>query len=389
MSATSILERISSVLFQGPSERTFDQLAQALGDGQLEPTALALAKRLLADWPDDVERRAPRRLDWAGASALSLCTHLNWSMMPCEPAAHALATSPHVGALRQVNLGSCGLQGAQIVEIFASGRWASLEVLDLNTNAMGDKAVEGLCALELMDQLTFLGLADNDLGARAARALAQAPALRGLQGLEVAYNPLKAQGVRALAHAHWPELEYLEISCVEMGDGAHELFQSEGFPALVELNMHDNNIPSEALAAPGALDGFGKLCAMDLSGEHTPRWGTDGVKALCATKVFGQLTSLSLNERGLNLAQLRLVLDALTEGQLKELWLSDNALCDESVACLLASPKLHGLNILKLDKNAITPQGAHLLSQSQDGLNPLVREFVHQDLRDELGLDAL
>ena len=253
---------------------------------------------------------------------------------------------------------------------------------------LGDDAVEDLCALKTLGQLTFLGLADNDLTARAAQALAEAQYLRDLKGLEVAYNPLEADGVRALARASWPQLEYLELSCVEMGQGAHELFQSSSFSALVELNMHDNEVPAAALAAPGALDGFGQLRALDLSGERDPLWGRDGMKALCATRVFGQLTSLSLNERAMTPDQLTLLLDALPDAQLKELWLTDNALGDEGIAQLLACPKLHDLNILKVNKNNVTAEGAQMVADAEDGLNALVREFLHQELRDELGLDV-
>lgn len=389
MSAPPILELISSTLFQDPSERTFAQLVHSLGDGQLDDAALALARRLLSAWPEDIERLAPRRLDWASANALSLCTHLNWAMMPCEAAIEALACSPHVHKLTYVNLGSSGISGAHAVKVFSSDHWTSLQVLDLNTNALGDDAIEHLCALKTLRTLTFLGLADNDLTERAARALAQTEHLRSLKGLEVAYNPLDAQGVRVLAQAQWPQLEYLEISCVDMGQGAYDLFQSTTFPALLELNMHDNNIPASALAAPGALDGFSNVCAMDLSGERAPVWGKEGIEALCATRVFGQLTSLSLNERGLTPEQLNMVLHALPDDQLKELWLTDNALGDEGVAHLLECRKLQSLNILKLDKNNITLKGVQMLDDADHGLNALVREFVGQDLKDELGLDAL
>jgi Ran GTPase-activating protein (RanGAP) involved in mRNA processing and transport len=128
---------------------------------------------------------------------------------------------------------------------------------------------------------------------------------------------------------------------------------------------------------------------MDLSGERAPVWGKEGIEALCATRVFGQLTSLSLNERGLTPEQLNMVLHALPDDQLKELWLTDNALGDEGVARLLECRKLQSLNILKLDKNNITPKGVQMLDDAAHGLNALVREFVGQDLKDELGLDAL
>ena len=112
MPASSILEHISSILFQGPSEQTFAQLVQSLGDGQLDEVALTLARKLLDTWPEEVERLAPRRLDWAGAPAVSLCTHLNWSLMPASQAASALARSPHVAALKHVYLGGCRPLGA-------------------------------------------------------------------------------------------------------------------------------------------------------------------------------------------------------------------------------------------------------------------------------------
>jgi hypothetical protein len=100
-------------------------------------------------------------------------------------------------ALRALELVSCQLGDGDVAALVESGALASVELLALGRNQLGDGAALALAQAEL-PALRELSLENNRIGDAGARALASAPWASRLEVLDLDFNVFGAEGRRAL-----------------------------------------------------------------------------------------------------------------------------------------------------------------------------------------------
>ena len=108
---------------------------------------------------------------------------------PEEAGVHALAGSELFAGLRSLSLGGNNLPPAAAVSLAGPGA-ASLRVLDLRENRLGDAGAATLANSPHLGNLLHLDLATNAIGDAGAEALADSPHLAGLICLDLHGNPL-------------------------------------------------------------------------------------------------------------------------------------------------------------------------------------------------------
>jgi carbon storage regulator CsrA len=85
--------------------------------------------------------------------------------------AGALASSPHLARLSELDLGGLGLGDGEAADLAASPQAASLTTLLLQTNAIGDEGARALASSPYLSGWLRLDLSGNPIGAEGAAAL--------------------------------------------------------------------------------------------------------------------------------------------------------------------------------------------------------------------------
>jgi uncharacterized protein (TIGR02996 family) len=198
----------------GPFERGFVASVE-VDPPEGEPFAGPNVRRLLARVAEGCAQAPITRLHFFGptpANAQALArwpclagfTSLHLEIDPdagvCIEAigARALARSPHLANLRQLNLGvqEIGPEGARALA--DSPHLGRLTDLDLSGNDIGDAGVRALASSPGLASLTNLDLSDNEITDEGVRALADSPHLSALQVLNLKDNDFGAKSARVL-----------------------------------------------------------------------------------------------------------------------------------------------------------------------------------------------
>jgi uncharacterized protein (TIGR02996 family) len=88
-----------------------------------------------------------------------------------------LASSPHLGRLRSLDLGGCGITAVTVAALGRSPHLGSLRELRLHNNPIGDAGLQALAESPLLAQLTFLDLGYIEASDDGIRALTESPHL--------------------------------------------------------------------------------------------------------------------------------------------------------------------------------------------------------------------
>ncbi|MBV9124085.1 MAG: TIGR02996 domain-containing protein, partial [Planctomycetes bacterium] len=111
----------------------------------------------------------------------------------------ALADSPHLGRVRELNLASMYLNADAMLVLATSPYLTQLTRLNLNRNVISDDGVRALAAASHLEQLTALELASNLIGDAGVQALAASKGWPRLSTLNLRGNSIGDAGVQALA----------------------------------------------------------------------------------------------------------------------------------------------------------------------------------------------
>lgn len=223
-----------------------------------------------------------------------------------------------LGALRILDLSSCGLQGVDLFVLGNAPIWRHVTTLDLSHNALDTQAVEDLL------------FANVDLTDRAP-----------LHTLSLAWNFICDGGVEAL-----------------LDEGLHL------HKTLTTLDLRNNRLGTSWPACSRWLHQ-----AVSMSQLHTLRLGWNalgdaGVRALLAAPWQASLTALDLSENGITDAGAEALLDDPRVGQLHTLDLFGNELGIASARVIAASAHLSGLRELELSANPIGHAGRRLIMRA-------------------------
>jgi uncharacterized protein (TIGR02996 family) len=175
------------------------------------------------------------RIHFTGGSAQGLRSILN---------------APGIEILRELDLGNWRF-GAEAEALFASEKFARVEVLDLNNCQLGVKGMTALRAAHPLawPRLHTVNLTLNALKDKAMTQLAQAPLLSGITRLRSVSNEFGPEGFAALMRSpHMQRLEDLHISGGHIGAaGCAALVESSAASTLQTLSLRACSIGTEGV----------------------------------------------------------------------------------------------------------------------------------------------
>lgn len=281
------------------------------------------------------------------------------------PQAGARAWTAHQGSTAAV----VGTTNTPISASNGMPACATLAVLGLNDNEIGDVGVEALAeALPRCPALTALYLGDNQIGARGASALAVAlPQCMALRELTLCSNRLGAAGAAVLSKALPPALQSLGLEYNKIGDaGACAVAATlPNYKALADLSLSDNDIGDEgAIALSASFVHCHALVALYLGGNRIKAPGAAALGTMLPK--LTELTTLFLSDNQIADAGAKAVATALpTCPVLDHLGLECNHIGDDGARALASAfPKCPALTWLSLADNSIGDAGAEALTSA-------------------------
>ncbi len=273
-------------------------------------------------------------------------------------ALRGLACSPHLGRLEELVLTGSSL--ADAIEHLAAVRAPRLRYLDLGNTRLSDTELRRLLRSPLIASLEVLDLTANPLGEPGAQHLAAA-GLGRLRRLVANNTGLGPPGAGALAcGGALPVLEALHLRTNTLGDRGLADLASGKLPRLRELNVSYNGITAAGLEALAGHWPDG-LATLDLSWN---RFGDAGVLALAHCPGLSSLTALDLSYCELGDPAARALAECPGLGNLATLNLGTNRIGDEGLAALARSPHLGALRSLHLGDTAVGDDGLRALHDS-------------------------
>jgi uncharacterized protein (TIGR02996 family) len=298
----------------------------------------------------------------------------------------ALGFSHHVRSLRRLELGSY-LWERGMRALAGSPLLAQLRELDLSGTQIGLAGLRALVDSPRAAGLETLNLQYEEIGPEGAAALAKARHIQSLQKLNLHTNGLGDTGLREIVRAvHWENLRELNLSFNEISDtGVEDLARSPHWPRLTSLRLIDEGITDAGAAALPDSEvltalilwskNIGPRGVRPLAERSFPRlnelcmWGTplgdEGLRHILGSAWMSHLTELRLEEDTEVTAEGARALAACPSvGRLTVLELSGNPIGDEGVAALAGSPWLSRLRRLDLAGGAFGEAGAMALAAS-------------------------
>jgi uncharacterized protein (TIGR02996 family) len=203
-----------------------------------------------------------------------------------------LAGSPHLGALREIDLGANRLGPASVEALLGARFAANLVHLLFWENCLGDQGAERIAAAAPPRTLS-IHLGKNGVGARGALALASSPRLSLLESLDLRHDPIGDDAVVALVgSSSLKRLEELDLYEVGLGVGGMErLAALPGLGRIENLAIGGNDFADEGVWALACSPHTRALTHLGLDGA---RLGDDGATALAEACDLRALIELGL-----------------------------------------------------------------------------------------------
>jgi uncharacterized protein (TIGR02996 family) len=271
-----------------------------------------------------------------------------------------LATSPHLGCLRELHLGNCNIRDGGFLALAGSDRLPRLEDLDLPRNHIG-QGLEALASSPFFPALTRLGLDFNEINNRALETLAGSPLLARLQELRLSGNrELGEPGLTALAESpSATSLRRLDLGKIDLTAAAiRVLARSSRLTALTRLHLAHTNIDDCAVKEIAFSGGLPKLRDLYLGRN---RLRGDGPVALTVASPPRRLRVLELSRNHLGSDTVISIAECPAMAELEELNLEDNHIGDDAAQALASSCYMDRLRLLEIGKNGLTALGKAVL----------------------------
>jgi uncharacterized protein (TIGR02996 family) len=165
----------------------------------------------------------------------------------------ALLRSPHAGALQELSLRDCRLDGQAMAEFTSALPGLRLERLDLGENVLKDVGAEYIATVPCLGDLKGLRLDRCEIRTTGAGLFAKkASFVGGLRRLDVSHNHFGPTGLANLLGRGSPSLHTLGMRDNDLFDqGAKVLANSPASDGLLEVDVSQNNLGPAATQALG------------------------------------------------------------------------------------------------------------------------------------------
>jgi uncharacterized protein (TIGR02996 family) len=239
--------------------------------------------------PNGVASEAVRTL--AASPHLDALRELELRDFPLDAAAaQTLADAPHLSRLHCLTLWSCGLREDGLAALGSATFAGSLTELNLSCNFVRDAGLAVLSGIDTFEQLTNLKLNANSIGADGLLALSRAPFLDRLRSLNLGSgNFMETELANLLASGRLASLRFLGLDCCEV---RASVFASSpplmNLAVLILTNAHQNDEDVKSLAGVGH---WPNLSTLNLWANKI---GDEGVQALVRSPYFPALRDLCL-----------------------------------------------------------------------------------------------
>lgn len=224
-----------------------------------------------------------------------------------DDGARALARSPHLARLTELNLGNNPELHREGTRALAhSPHAANLTSLLLHYCHLGDEAIRPLTRSPHLGQLTELYLSGNDLSDDTGVWLGEAEAMPALALLDLRDNQIGDAGVEGLAFSPYRAalVELWLVNNRAAAAAAEALAWTTGLPQLARLYLNYNPVGNDGAVALAEAPGRGALAELDLRHAHVR---DAGGRALAASPSLGGLQALWLGGNRLRVETLTLL----------------------------------------------------------------------------------
>ncbi len=264
----------------------------------------------------------------AGSRHLRNLTHLELRASLRPEGARALATSPNLARLQDLNLGNARIPEEGVVALAGSPYLGELARLDLNGNKIGEVGARALAGSPHLGKLAALDLGSTQVGGGAV-AFLSSPRMAGLRSLNLGWNGIDSAGVAALVGPAWQA-------------------------PLTALDLHDNPLGDEGVAALARSPNLARLTRLNLARCGV---GPAGMQALAQSPHAANLTVLALDHNPLGVEGAVALAQSPHLRNLATLSLHGCQIGPEGARALAASPNLAGLRALTLNYNPVGAEG--------------------------------
>jgi uncharacterized protein (TIGR02996 family) len=205
----------------------------------------------------------------------------------------ALLRSPHTGALKELFLRDCRLDGQAMAEFRDTLPALRLETLDLGDNILKDLGAECVATAPCLRELKALRLDRCEILQTGARLFAKkASFLGGMRQLDIGHNHFGPAGLAALLERGPASLHTLRMRDNDLfNEGAELLARSQASDGLLEVDLSQNNLGPAATQALGESAHLRKLLVLRLADNSI---NESAAAALAASPLGQRLAILEL-----------------------------------------------------------------------------------------------
>ena len=275
-----------------------------------------------------------------------------------DPAVRALAASPHLARLTELEVPYSRMTAAGLEALVSSPHVRGLKVLEIDFNRIGPEAARVLAEAPDLAGLTALTVKTCEIGSAGAAELAGSPHLAGLEKLNLRVNEIDAAGAIALAESP-PFRNLVELNLWNnlIGPVGARALASAPWPRLSRLYLSCNELGLEGVQALASAPALGRLSVLGLGVVCLRSPEADRVavaQALADSPHVAGLKSLHLFRDHVGDAGARALASSPHLANLADLDLYENDITDEGSQALLGSPHLVGLQRINLTSNSLS-----------------------------------
>jgi uncharacterized protein (TIGR02996 family) len=184
------------------------------------------------------------------------------------PSVEALASTPGLARLRDLDFGNNQIDAAHLAQLLESPHWPTLRWLSLAHNPLGRNGVRALAGCPKLATLTRLDLGGVGMRLPGVTELVRSPYLGSLRRLNVWGNQLGDDGILALVAGTLPPLAELNLQGNNLTDRGVQALVEGAMELPVRLNLSHNRLTMQGFVTLANSPRARRLGSLDLYGSN-------------------------------------------------------------------------------------------------------------------------